>query len=77
MYIHNKVNQLIEFVKVKTIESEKKGINNALSSQIYFVSWINSPGFARLKLFLNWKKNLLSYIKINTWVAEQSGAKRG
>jgi len=43
MHIHNKVNQLIEFVKEKTIESEKKGINNALSSQNYFVSWINTP----------------------------------
>ena len=28
MYTHNKINQLIEFVKEKTIESEKKGINN-------------------------------------------------
>ena len=65
MHIHNKINQLIEFVKEKTIESEKKGINNALSSQNYFVSWINTPGLARMKFFLNWKKNLLLYIKIN------------
>ena len=65
MFINQYVHKLLNFAKKSTLESAKKDINNALSTLNYFVTWSDTPGFTRLKFYLDWKKYLFYFIKVN------------